>query len=312
MPIGLPKTTLATDTLCEILKLTCNIAAFYPLQSSEFSASCRPILQMLSALAIPSPPLQPPVSSLINCLVFIVPNEPSKFMPTVYEEVHIARLIHILDIATQAYEEDHLDQCCSPLVQLLLLISQTAPSGIKALLQTLLLPTDKDREKVLGTDNSLPSRVLRLSTSITASQLRVLIQQLLFELSSNDEEQLVRNIGYGYASGFLHSIGKQPGTRAPANWNSKDSPHDSMVHTRNTGKEKGKGTIDVRPASCNQPSIGNNMSVDINPVTGQRRDKETHPSVPEMTLEEKEREAERLFVLFERWHIPLYLYLCDS
>ena len=39
---------------------------------------------------------------------------------------------------------------------------------------------------------------------------------------------------------------------------------------------------------------------EINPITGQRRDMEPDDPLPEMTDEEKEREAERLFVLFER------------
>lgn len=39
---------------------------------------------------------------------------------------------------------------------------------------------------------------------------------------------------------------------------------------------------------------------EINPVTGQRRDMEPEGEEAEMTEEEKEREAERLFVLFER------------
>ena len=46
--------------------------------------------------------------------------------------------------------------------------------------------------------------------------------------------------------------------------------------------------------------VTNVDGVEINPVTGQRRDMENAPEV-EMTEEEKEREAERLFVLFERY-----------
>lgn len=38
----------------------------------------------------------------------------------------------------------------------------------------------------------------------------------------------------------------------------------------------------------------------MNPITGQRRDRETGVEAVEMSEEEKEREAERLFVLFER------------
>jgi hypothetical protein len=43
----------------------------------------------------------------------------------------------------------------------------------------------------------------------------------------------------------------------------------------------------------------------VNPITGQRRDKEEQVQVEEMTQEEKEREAERLFVLFERYVISI-------
>ncbi|KAL2870920.1 synembryn [Aspergillus lucknowensis] len=270
--IGLPTTTLEPNALCEILKLTGNIAASYPLQSAGFSASCRPILQMLSALDIPSHPLQAPVSSLIDCLVLVVADESSQCASTIFEEVHVSRLVHILDLATQVYTEDDLAQYCCPLVQLLFLTSQTAPTKIKALLQNLLLPTDKDRERILGTDNSLSSRILRLSTSISAGQLSILIRLLLFELSDNDGEQLVRNIGYGYASGHLHSLGKQPATSTSAIQDSEGS------------------------------SIRNSSSrnVEVNPLTGQRRDMETQSSLLDMTVEEKEREAERLFVLFER------------
>ena len=40
---------------------------------------------------------------------------------------------------------------------------------------------------------------------------------------------------------------------------------------------------------------------DINPITGQRLDAETNgPDLSDMTEEEKEIEAEKLFVLFER------------
>jgi hypothetical protein len=40
--------------------------------------------------------------------------------------------------------------------------------------------------------------------------------------------------------------------------------------------------------------------IPINPITGQRLDKEEQVQMEPMTQEEKEREAERLFVLFER------------
>jgi hypothetical protein len=71
---------------------------------------------------------------------------------------------------------------------------------------------------------------------------------------------LVDAIGYGYASGFLFSH-----------------------------------NIPIPPDLRNEGG-----RTDINPVTGQRLDEVAQRELSEMTDEEKEREAERLFVLFER------------
>lgn len=44
--------------------------------------------------------------------------------------------------------------------------------------------------------------------------------------------------------------------------------------------------------------------IPVNPITGQRLDREVQVEEAPMTQEEKEREAERLFVLFERYVTP--------
>ena len=108
------------------------------------------------------------------------------------------------------------------------------------------------------------------------NRLRILIAALLFELSNKNPQRLVYNVGYGYASGFLVSLG-------------------IGVPTDMTG-------------SVAEEVSADEDSFDINLVTGQRRDMEPELHTPEMTDEEKEREAERLFVLFERLVI-LYLLL---
>ena len=45
---------------------------------------------------------------------------------------------------------------------------------------------------------------------------------------------------------------------------------------------------------------GLDQKASVNPITGQRLDAEPTLDIPKMTTEEAEREAERLFVLFER------------
>jgi hypothetical protein len=57
--------------------------------------------------------------------------------------------------------------------------------------------------------------------------------------------------------------------------------------------------IPLQPPSTSQSSNSNER--EVNPITGQFLDEENQgPSLADMTDEEKEREAERLFVLFER------------
>ncbi|KAB8265289.1 guanine nucleotide exchange factor [Aspergillus pseudonomiae] len=218
---------------------------------------------------------------------------------TLISEVHLNRLVDILDNATRVYSDEDLDRYGSPLVQALLLISQGISAKLKAHLQALVLPTNKDHERVIGTGDFVSARLLRCSTSVSAGQLRLLIPSLLFELCGNDETQFVRNIGYGYASGFLPLLKNQLALSTPGD--SKDHTSDSTGRTKETEPVAGEETgQNIQGDSSAIPAIEHMAEGEINPVTGQRRDMETPQNTPEMTMEEKEREAERLFVLFQR------------
>lgn len=133
-------------------------------------------------------------------------------------------------------------------------------------MKTELLPSSSDRAQPLGQSDSLASQLLRLTTSPAAPKLKEQILYLLFELSGSDALAFTRNVGYGYAAGFL------------------------MTHNI--------------PAPDSVSELGDKVTTvdgqEVNPITGQRRDMEPEDQGPEMTDEEKEREAERLFVLFER------------
>jgi hypothetical protein len=100
-----------------------------------------------------------------------------------------------------------------------------------------------------------------------APYLQQLVPALLFELSDRDPKRFTQNVGYGYAAGYLFSRGVQ-----------------------------------LSPKDLEAGGSGNTMGrFEFNPITGQRRDMERKHDLPKMTDEEKEREAERLFVLFERF-----------
>jgi hypothetical protein len=123
----------------------------------------------------------------------------------------------------------------------------------------------RERKQPFGKGTTLAARLLQLSSSASAPNTREHISWLLFMLSDSDAERFVLNIGYGYASGFLltHNI--------------------------------------PLPKSSDMPSTSAS-SRPINPITGQTLDSEPPAGDPfaGMSQEEKEREAERLFVLFER------------
>lgn len=253
---------------------------------------------MLNNVPIPTPPLQPLVSSLINSLTRLdlecknsgsITQNP--LFPEFDNNINVNRLAHILDLASQAYNDEEMDKYGSPLVQVLLRIAEFAPSGPKAHLRSILLPSDRDRKGVLGRDNSLPARLLRLSTSLMAPHLRELIPALFFELSDKKVERFVHNVGYGFAAGFLLSKGLQLPPSALESWSTRTPEGANMEVDMGDEAEAKNGGNSTKEGI---------ESFDVNPVTGQRRDMEPKLHVPDMTDEEKEREAERLFVLFER------------
>ena len=181
---------------------------------------------------------------------------------------HTQRLIELFDTSVRASVEENLEKSVIPLLTLIRRVHEIAPEEVQAYMRTKLLPSDVERDQPLGTSDSLASRLLKLSTMPVAPQLRDGVSSLLFELSEKDAATFIRNVGYGYAAGYLmtHKIPLPAGSR------------DGDVGARMTNVD----------------------GQDINPITGQRRDMEPPDPGLEMTDEEKEREAERLFVLFER------------
>jgi len=270
-------------SLQETLKLIPNIIYHHPASATHLDTAITPIVNILVTHALPSPPLQPPISLLINALMNLnlAPTsqiEESSIRDVLFLDTNptqlTTKLVNILDAATTAYPERDLDTTLSPLIALFRKLYIPAPPAVRQSLQSLLLPADSSRSQPLGTDATLPSRLLRLTLSPLTPMLRENIASLLYELSDEDPEKLVSNIGYGYAAGFLSTRGIE-------------IPASAVATTAESGTENGG-------------DVGSGARIEINPVTGQRRDMEEVDQGPEMTDDEKEREAERLFVLFER------------
>ena len=271
-----------TRALSESLKLLFNLCQFYPDRKSSFTPILPQILMILYRTHLEPNPLQPPVNYLINallnfdlpgCLEKTVDDDPvesTPLFPSSHPTGHTQRLISILDLAVRNEKEEVLETTAIPLLTLLRRVNEIAPPYVQEYMSKELLPSDSERDQPLGRSDSLASRLLKLSTTPVAPNLKEGVSSLLFELSSKDAATFVRNVGYGYAAGYLmtHNI------PVPASLNASEGDAGEKVTT-----------------------IGGR---EINPITGQRRDMEPPDPGLEMTDEEKEREAEKLFVLFER------------
>lgn len=265
--------------LSETLKLLFNITHFHPDLIAHFSKVIPNLFKILVRRGIPKPPLTAPINFLINALLNLdlvdtkeeqqeQPDQTAVF-PAFDPKCNARHLIDILDKAIITYPEAELDTTIAPVLTLIRRIYEVAPEGVKTTMETMILPTPSERNKPIGKSDTLSSRLLNLTTSALTPNLRGSISAMMFELSHKDPATFVQNVGYGFASGFLMS-------------NNITMPEEVMK------AHAGSDTM---------------QGVPVNPITGQRLDKEEHVEEAPMTQEEKEREAERLFVLFERYVI---------
>ncbi|KAI9171858.1 Synembryn-like protein C3E7.04c [Paramyrothecium foliicola] len=257
--------------LPETLKLLFNVTHFCHDRVPNFSPAIPHIVILLWKQEVPSTnPLDPPFGPLVNALLNL-DGESEKFQTSLYPKDEptkvTSKLIELLDKALKHYGDNDLESVVTPLVSLIAKVYKHAPEAVQEHLRQSLLPTAEDRKAVLGKGQSLSARLLKNSTNPVAPALRDAISHLLFDMSDRDASKFVENVGYGFASGFLF----QNNVAIPASASEAYSTSDG------TGGEK-----------------------PVNPITGQFLDNEKHPEEKELTQEEKEREAERLFVLFER------------
>ena len=272
-------------SLIETLKLMFNITYYYPDLVPKFTTSVEPLVRLVINHPLPSPPLQPPITYLFNGLLNLdlasaekkTPIGPearsSPLFPYSNPEEVVERFTSIFNKAIVTMPENELDQAAAPLCTLLRRLYELAQPQMKEWMRWVMLPRERDREKPLGVGDTMAARLLRLSCSPGLPTLRENISSLLFELSDKDANKFVKNIGYGFAAGFLmnHNI-EIPSSAAEAS-------------SISSGSDAQSGAA-------------------VNPITGQRlsaeEDDQPREAEIDMTQSEKEREAEKLFVLFER------------
>ncbi|KAI0007189.1 guanine nucleotide exchange factor [Xylariaceae sp. FL0662B] len=268
-------TTPVTDpmeeaALIETLKLLFNITHYCRERVSSFTAAIPHIVTLLCQGGFRTQkPLDSPIVFLVNALLNLnlgAKEIRSSLYPNNEPTMLAERLVDLLDRSRTGYDDAELETSFTALVGIIRATHEYGPADVRKLIRARLLPSESDRNEVLGRTNSLPSWLLKTSTNPLTPQLRDTISELLFDLSDKDASTFVENVGYGFASGFLFS------RNLPVPQNASEAYSDSE-------------------SSHNRP---------VNPVTGQFLDRERGPEAPVMSEAEKEREAERLFVLFER------------
>lgn len=134
-----------------------------------------------------------------------------------------------------------------------------------------------------GSDRSIPldrrpdliGQLIRLSSSILLPNTAYGVSEFLYNLCDRDPEKLSLAIGYGNASGMLQNRGE---LIAPPVAASPDATRADSGTKANSGS-----------------------AVPVNPITGAVEERSSAmDELARMTDEEKEREAEKLYVLFDR------------
>ncbi|KAI0075397.1 hypothetical protein K474DRAFT_1599783 [Panus rudis PR-1116 ss-1] len=160
-----------------------------------------------------------------------------------------------------------LDDTACPLV---LLIGKlcSADENTRRRMRQWVIPDDLDRTSPLETRADLLGRLLRLLSCVHHPRLKDATGEMLYSICDSDASTLASFVGYGNVAGFLFNKGIMSAPPPPSSSSSSSIP----------------------------PTTTPN-GVPIDPITGVAQ---VEKPPLDMTDEEKEAEAEKLFVLFDR------------
>ena len=259
-----PIDNMAGMALRETLQLAFSITSEAPELGPDFLHSQGPLFRLLRDCPSSNPPLEPPFTSIVNLLANLDLTRDRISSESLPKSVDC--LVSNLDEAVKVYKPFQLDISAIPVLTVLRKVYAIGSVETQKHMQDLLLPNTASRDQPIGKGDDLPARLLRMTTSSGMMNLSESISGLMWELSDKDANRYVLNVGFGYAAGYLATHG---------------------INLPDAAKSNGTDRV-------------NGQQIAINPITGQRLDQEPDDTGPVMTQAEKEREAERLYVLFER------------
>ncbi|TFK64698.1 hypothetical protein BDN72DRAFT_846320 [Pluteus cervinus] len=171
----------------------------------------------------------------------------------------------VRDRVAQDAPGNTVDDLITPLMVLISRIC-LADEPSRARVRQWLVPFDLDRTSPLERRKNTLGRCLRLLGSVYHSRAKTSVGEMLFAMADSNATTLSALVGYGNVAGFLFHKGVMS---APA-----QDPTESTA------------------------SLTTSDGYAINPITGTTV--QPKPEAPEMSDDEKEREMEKLFILFDR------------
>ncbi|KNE65176.1 hypothetical protein AMAG_10829 [Allomyces macrogynus ATCC 38327] len=282
------------SALAEVLKTMFNLASHTIQASPLFSdATLVQVARVLSDLPPTVPlPMTAPHSHAIHVLMNGDPSG-TAWCTVPFVEALVARLLapelqicfgagDTASLATLVGHETPANDRLAPLFVLLTRLVDRGGVEVKGAVKRLLAPADLDRSTSNKSDappKSVAHALIRMLTSVEFPALREGAEELLFALFDGWYSWFVRfvalplssfsfsNTGFGPAAGFLVNRGLLSG--------------------------------DMLKAAA-ASAAGTAAASDVNPITGTKDQSPGPDDWDRMTDEEKEAEAERLFVAFER------------
>ncbi|KAJ3305859.1 hypothetical protein HDV03_000968 [Kappamyces sp. JEL0829] len=236
------------------------------------------INSVCTAVPLGSPAMSAPHLHAVNSLMNFPVLDPAVWFPNGDHAV----LAILLDIFEQSFgaacpeksqdapdEElfgSPVDQALIPIC--LLLKKLTIIPSARLMIKKRLMPNNIDRTKHLNEGPHLTAVLIRAMTNVVLSQTRDFLGDLLLACYEDNVERFVRYVGYANAAGYLFQKG---------------------FSTPESTKGKGLG------AGAAEDEFPDN----IDAMTGRIKEEKPDPWAG-MTEEEKERETEKLFYLFDR------------
>ncbi|KAJ3172550.1 hypothetical protein HDU88_005878 [Geranomyces variabilis] len=240
------------------------------------------VIKLLLATNTPAP-LAPPLSHIVHTLLNF-PLAPYRAAFSENGEDIVKRLCAILTDTLSAQDPrkgasaagTDLDQVLPPLIIVMSGIARQDTTA-RAVMRGLLMPDDIDRSKPLDQGSTVTARLIGFMTALVVPNVRESVCDLLYVLCDENAEKLVAYTGFGHAAGFLHSKGM-------------------MATPSGSGGGGGSSSSEAFGSSFH-PNTGGPT---LDPITGEHDRRGSRSEWDGMTDEEKEAEAEKLLVLFDK------------